>query len=84
MESVTARVSPMWCQSYTSSDNVDHWTNQETWDAALSGIKVAISTYQVLYDALLHGFVNMGHLSLLIFDEGKHIERTPCTIGKSW
>lgn len=57
-------------KSFCGNDGVDHWRNQEIWDAALSGVKVAISTHQVLYDALLHGFVKMQSLALLVFDEG--------------
>lgn len=55
----------------TGADNVDHWGEQEIWDAALAGVRVAISTYAVLNDALSHGFVSMRRLSLLIFDEGQ-------------
>jgi ERCC4-related helicase len=54
---------------------VDHWGEKTIWDSALSGVKIAVSTYQVLYDALSHGFVKMGQLSLLIFDEGKSWEK---------
>ena len=32
-----------------------------------------MSTHQVLYDALAHGFVKMDDLALLIFDEGQLI-----------
>ena len=52
------------------SDNVDRWSNQRIWDAALDKIQVVVSTHAVLADALSHGFVNMARLSLLIFDEG--------------
>ncbi|PYH72351.1 uncharacterized protein BO88DRAFT_477024 [Aspergillus vadensis CBS 113365] len=45
------------------------------WDNALLGIKIAVSTYQVLYDALSHGFVKLSQISLLIFDEAHHCKR---------
>ncbi|RDK41124.1 hypothetical protein M752DRAFT_284613 [Aspergillus phoenicis ATCC 13157] len=45
------------------------------WDNALSGIKIAVSTYQVLYDALTHGFVKLSQMSLLIFDEAHHCKK---------
>lgn len=54
------------------SDNVDRWSEQRVWDAALYNIHVVISTHAVLADALTHGFVKMAHLALLIFDEGKY------------
>ncbi|UDD64199.1 hypothetical protein AFCA_011442 [Aspergillus flavus] len=71
VRTITAHVPPMWCRSFTSNDNVDHWGTVETWNIALASVKVAISTYQVLYDALVHRFVTMDRLSLIIFDEGK-------------
>lgn len=54
------------------SDNVDSWSNQETWNAVLLNVKIVVSTPQVLCDALSHGFVQMGSLSLLVFDEAHH------------
>lgn len=68
---MAAHFPPMWCRSFTSNDNVDHWDTVETWDVALANVKIAISTYQVLYDALVHQFITMARLSLIIFDEGK-------------
>lgn len=35
-------------------------------------MRIVISTYGVLYDALCHGFVNMRRLSLCVFDEAHH------------
>ncbi|OOF91730.1 hypothetical protein ASPCADRAFT_518163 [Aspergillus carbonarius ITEM 5010] len=66
------RFPSMWCKGLTSKDGVDHWSEKAIWEKALSGIKIAVSTYQVLYDALSHGFVKMSQLSLLIFDEAHH------------
>lgn len=54
----------------TGNDGVDRWKNQQVWDAALRNISVVISTYAVLSDALDNGFVKIGELALLIFDEG--------------
>ncbi|KAF7927096.1 hypothetical protein BELL_0782g00030 [Botrytis elliptica] len=51
------------------ADGVDRWTEQRQWDAILKDVKVVVSSYQVLLDALTHGFVRMGRLSLIIFDE---------------
>ncbi|KAL8774370.1 MAG: hypothetical protein Q9209_001121 [Squamulea sp. 1 TL-2023] len=53
------------------ADGVDHWSEQWIWDEVLKDIKIVISTYQILLDALMHGFVQMAKLSLLVFDEGK-------------
>lgn len=54
----------------SGEDEVDRWTNQTIWDAALKNIRIVISSYAVLLDALSHGFVTMERLALCIFDEG--------------
>ena len=56
----------------TSLDNVDHWSTQAIWDAALWNMEVVISTPQPLLDTLSHGFLRMSRLSLLVFDEAHH------------
>jgi ERCC4-related helicase len=56
----------------TSLDNVEHWSTQAIWDAALSNMEVIVSTPQPLLDALSHGFIHMRRLSLLVFDEAHH------------
>jgi ERCC4-related helicase len=52
------------------SDKVDRWGEARIWDAALKDVRVVVSTYAVLADALGHGFVNIQNLTLLVFDEG--------------
>ena len=61
----------------TGSDNVDRWSEQRIWDAALDGVRVVASTYAVLADALHHGFVRISDLALLVFDEGEPIACFP-------
>lgn len=56
---------------FTGSDNVDHWSEQRIWDAALDQCHVVVSTHAVLRDALQHGFVSISSLALLVFDEGE-------------
>lgn len=55
----------------TGQDNVDLWTDQVIWDAALLDVQIVVSTHAVLADALTHGFVTVQMLGLLVFDEGK-------------
>ncbi|KAI2675933.1 hypothetical protein CBS147355_6114 [Penicillium roqueforti] len=57
-------------RSFTGKDQVDHWGEKSVWDAALFGVRVAVSTHQVLLDALTHGFTRIDQFSLLVFDEG--------------
>jgi superfamily II DNA/RNA helicase len=58
-------------QMLSGQDGVDHWAEPSIWDAVLYNIRIVMSTPQVLYDALAHGFVKMSQLALLIFDEGE-------------
>ncbi|KAL4804099.1 ATP-dependent helicase dcl2 [Aspergillus unguis] len=57
-------------------DNVDLWTEQAIWDAVLKDIQVVVSTPAVLLDAMTHGFVRIGKLGLVVFDEAHH-----CTLN---
>jgi ERCC4-related helicase len=59
-------------QLLSGNDNLDHWTEQITWDTVLYNIRIVLSTHQVLLDALTHAFVKMSRLALLIFDEAHH------------
>ncbi|KAK1481398.1 RNase3 domain-containing protein [Colletotrichum cuscutae] len=61
----------------SGDDNVDSWSDQQTWDAVLLNVRVVVSTYQILLDALSHAFVPMSRLSLIVFDEAHNC------IGKS-
>jgi ERCC4-related helicase len=55
------------------SSNVDYWSKQNIWDAALQNRRIVISTHAVLLDAIQHGFVRLISLALLVFDEGKNL-----------
>jgi hypothetical protein len=46
----------------------------EIWNAILDGTRVVITTPQILLDALDHAYINMGHLALIIFDEGMFVK----------
>ncbi|KAI0426631.1 RNase3 domain-containing protein [Xylaria sp. FL1042] len=61
----------------SSADNVDTWSDTRIWDDYLRNVRVVVSTYQVLLDAITHAFVRMSQLCLIVFDEahnctGKH------------
>lgn len=60
------------CRTLTSLDEVDHWSSVATWQAALLNVRVVVSTPQVLYDALIHGFIILQDLALIVFDEAHH------------
>lgn len=67
---ITSQIPSANTKVLTGLDNVDRWTDQNIWDRFLKDVRVVISTYAVLADALSHGFVRMSRLALLIFDEG--------------
>jgi hypothetical protein len=59
------------------NDGVDKWRDKSIWDAALKNVRIVVSPYQILADALSHGFVSMDSISLLVFDEAHNC------VGKS-
>ncbi|OHE97620.1 RNase3 domain-containing protein [Colletotrichum orchidophilum] len=61
----------------SGDDNVDSWSDQQVWDAVLLNVRIVVSTYQILLDALSHAFVPMSRLSLIVFDEAHNC------VGKS-
>ncbi|KAJ0328105.1 hypothetical protein COL5a_005309 [Colletotrichum fioriniae] len=54
----------------SGDDNVDSWSDQQVWDAVLLNVRIVVSTYQILLDAMSHAFVPISRLSLIVFDEG--------------
>lgn len=55
----------------TGDDNVDSWSDVQTWDAVLANVRVVVCTYMILFEALSHAFVTMDSISLLVMDEGQ-------------
>ncbi|EHA55558.1 dicer-like protein 2 [Pyricularia oryzae 70-15] len=53
----------------TGDDNVDSWSDVQTWDAVLANVRVVVCTYMILFEALSHAFVTMDSISLLVMDE---------------
>ncbi|KAJ5616526.1 hypothetical protein N7537_001640 [Penicillium hordei] len=74
-EVITTHILSVKTKVLTGLDNVDRWTEQGIWDKVLKDVRVVVSTYAVLADALGHGFVRMSRLALLIFDEAHHCTR---------
>ena len=56
----------------SGNDGCDRWSNQDMWDRVLMNMNIIVCTYQILYDALIHGFVSMESILLLVFDEAHH------------
>ncbi|KAI1769633.1 hypothetical protein GGR53DRAFT_473403 [Hypoxylon sp. FL1150] len=53
-------------------DGIETWSDVRTWDEFLKNVRVVVSTYQVLLEAVVHAFVRLDRLSLLVFDEAHH------------
>ncbi|PVH94346.1 P-loop containing nucleoside triphosphate hydrolase protein [Periconia macrospinosa] len=53
-------------------DDIEHWSDQRTWDSVFDNVRIVISTPQILLDALYHGFIQTKSLALIIFDEAHH------------
>ncbi|KAI0203083.1 RNase3 domain-containing protein [Astrocystis sublimbata] len=51
------------------ADNYETWSDARIWDDYLKNVRVVVSTYQILLDAISHAFVHLGQLSLIVFDE---------------
>ena len=56
----------------SGSDGVDKWSTAQIWEDVLLNVHIVVCTPQVLYDALVHGFVLMKDIALLVFDEAHH------------
>ncbi|EQL02310.1 Dicer-like protein 2 [Ophiocordyceps sinensis CO18] len=61
----------------TGNENVDTW-NADTWGREMDDVRIVVSTYQVLLDALSNAFVSINRLALIIFDEAHNcVDRHP-------
>lgn len=67
-----AQIAGLQSRLICGSDNVEAWSDQNIWDAALYNIRVVVSTFQILFDAVSHGFVRLDSLSLIVIDEAHH------------
>lgn len=70
-EYIKSQITSVQTKFLSGADGVERWTEQNHWDAVLKNVKVVVATYQILLDALTHGFVRMESLALIVFDEGK-------------
>ncbi|KAJ6637389.1 Endoribonuclease Dicer [Pseudolycoriella hygida] len=56
---------------YTGDQNVDAWSNDD-WSIEFEKYQVLVATCQIILDIVRHGFLEMKHINLLIFDEAHH------------
>ena len=67
---ISAQIAQVHTRFLSGADNVDAWGDKAMWDAILKNVRIVVSTYQILLNALDHGFVWMQSLALVVFDEG--------------
>lgn len=71
-EYIESQLATVQVRFLSGADGVDRWSEQSLWDGILKNVKVVVSTYDILLDALTHAFVKMESLALIVFDEGTH------------
>ncbi|KAI8947405.1 RNase3 domain-containing protein [Xylaria longipes] len=59
----------------SGADGVDTWSDTRIWDDYLKNVRVVVSPYQVLLDAITHAFVQFNRLCLIVFDEAHNCVR---------
>lgn len=67
---ITRQIPSVQVKLLTGDDGVDSWSSEGIWAEFLFNVKIVVSTYQILYDALSHAFVRLDSLALIVFDEG--------------
>ncbi|KAI5928036.1 RNase3 domain-containing protein [Camillea tinctor] len=68
-EVVKSQIPAVQVKVLSGAYNYDTWSEQRIWDDYLQNVRVVVATYQVLVDAVNHGFVPFQRLCLLVFDE---------------
>lgn len=70
---ITRQIPSVQVKLLIGDSNVDSWSSQGMWAEFLLNVKIVVSTYQILHDAISHGFVSLSSLALVVFDEGTSI-----------
>jgi hypothetical protein len=70
LDALRSQIPAVQMKLLSGDDDIESWSNEQVWAAVLSNVRIVVSTYQILYDALSHAFVRMASLSLIVFDEG--------------
>ncbi|KAI0601897.1 RNase3 domain-containing protein [Biscogniauxia sp. FL1348] len=68
-EVVKSQIPAVQVKVLSGAYNYETWSEQRIWDDYLRNVRVVVATYQVLLDAVNHGFVRLHRLSLIVFDE---------------
>ncbi|KAL1841683.1 hypothetical protein VTJ49DRAFT_6722 [Mycothermus thermophilus] len=69
-EVIRAQTQSVRSRLIVGSDNVEAWSSKPgVWDAVLLNIRIVVSTYQILFDAVSHALVPLESLCLIVVDE---------------
>lgn len=71
-EYIDSQLAAVQVRFLSGADGVDRWSEQSLWDGILKNVKVVVSTYDILREALDHAFVKLESLALIVFDEGMY------------
>lgn len=66
-----AQIPSVQIKQLVGADGVDTWSDTRIWNDYLENVRIVVSTYQVLSDAISHAFVPLSRLCLIVIDEGK-------------
>jgi len=69
-EVVQAQIPSVVSKLISGADNVHTWS-KALWEKILENVRIVVSTFQVLFDAVSHAFVKLDTLSLIVIDEGE-------------
>ncbi|GAB1312939.1 Dicer-like protein 2 [Madurella fahalii] len=69
-EVIRAQIPGVQSKFICGADNIEAWASRPgVWDEVLFNIRIVVSTYQILFDAVSHAFVPLKSLSLIVIDE---------------
>lgn len=56
----------------TGASEPDQWKDAKVWRKLIDSHRILVTTPQILLDALHHGYMSLGEIGLLVFDEAHH------------
>ncbi|KAH8888301.1 P-loop containing nucleoside triphosphate hydrolase protein [Thozetella sp. PMI_491] len=66
---IAASIADVQTRLLLGSDNVDKWAGPFVWKKVLTNVRIVVSTFQILFDALNHSMIPIGSLGLIVIDE---------------
>lgn len=64
---------PVAVGSISGASEPDQWKDKALWERILKDYQIMVSTPQILLNALLHGYIDLGRdIGLIVFDEAHH------------